>query len=85
MLTVKVNEIVNYAGTNFKDKLVQVHVITAENYDTVFRRMYAFCRSARYDNARRYEFEDSSLKSKYKEWKQKNETISLFYGNGTVD
>ena len=83
-MTIKVNEIINWFYSDYKDKLVQVHVLRG-TMDQCFRKMYALRRSARYDNARRYDFDDTVLEDKYKDWERENETIEMFYGSGVVD
>lgn len=84
-MEIKVDEIINWFYSNYKDKLVQVHTIKGDSLDTCFRSIYRLRQSARYDNARRYEFEDPSMEKKYQEWKAKNETIEMFYGSSPVD
>ena len=84
-MQIKVNEIVNWFYSDYKDKLVKIHILKGKTLDECFRKMYALRRSGRYDNARRYEFQDKSLKEKYLDWKEKNETIEMYYGNGVVD
>ena len=83
-MTIKVNEIINWFYSDYKDKLVQVHILKG-TMDQCFRKMYALRRSARYDNARRYDFDNAALEYKYKDWKRENETIEMFYGSGVVD
>lgn len=78
-------EILNHFITQYKDKVVQIHHIEAETKDILFRKMYALCRSARYDNGRRYEFTDTTLAWEYQKWKEKNETINMYYGTAVVD
>lgn len=82
---VKVNEIINWFYSNYKDKLVQVHKIKGQNLEECFHGVYALRRSGRYDSARRYEFEDKNLELKYQKWKEENETIEMYYGGGVVD
>lgn len=83
-MTIKVNEIINWFYSDYKDKLVQVHILKG-TMDQCFRKMYALRRSARYDNARRYDFDNATLEDKYKNWERENETIEMFYGCGVVD
>lgn len=85
MIEIKVNEILNWFHSNYKDKLVQVHVIKENTIEDCFKRVYALRRSARYDSARRYDFEDITLEAKYAEWKSGYETIETFYGSAVVD
>lgn len=85
MVEIKVNEIINWFYSNYKDKLVQVHTISGNTIGDCFKRVYALRRSARYDSARRYDFEDSNLESQYKEWESGYETIETYYGSATVD
>lgn len=85
MVTVKVKEIINWVYSNFEDEVVKVHVIEAESYDGAFRQKYSMDRSARYDSARRYEFDDPSMEPQYRKWVKENETVELYYGGGTVD
>lgn len=84
-MEIVVNEILNYQNTDWKDKLVESHIISGEKLEDCFKRVYAMKRSGRYDSARRYDFHDSSLTSKYADWKAKNETIEMYYGSATVD
>jgi len=84
MVKIRVNEIINCFFTNYKDNLVQVHVIERETIEECFGRVYALRRSARYDSARRYDFE-GSYEEQYRTWERKNETIEMYYGSGTVD
>lgn len=78
-------EIINWFHNGYKDQVVDRHKVTGESKYELFKRVYAFDRSARYDNARRYEIEDPSLRSEYKEWKKHGVTMEMFYGGGTVD
>lgn len=84
-MQIKVNEIVNWFYSDYKDKLVKVHMLEGKTLDKCFRKMYALRRSGRYDSARRYVFQDKSLEEKYLEWKEKNETIEMYYGDSVVD
>lgn len=81
----KIYEILNHFITDYKDKVVQVHHIRAKTNDTLYQKMYGLRRSARYDNGRRYEFADTTLESEYQKWKEKNETIDMYYGTAVVD
>ncbi|MBC5688161.1 hypothetical protein H8S37_04335 [Mediterraneibacter sp. NSJ-55] len=83
-MVVKVNEIINWFYSNYRDKLVQVHEFHGTK-EECFKRIYALRRSGRYDSARRYEFQDKILESEYQKWKDKNETIEMFYGSGVID
>lgn len=56
MVTVKVNEILNWFHSNYKDDLVQVHTVCGNSIEDCFKCVYALRRSARYDSARRYDF-----------------------------
>ena len=86
MVEIKVNEIIkNWFYSNYKDKLVKVHTISGNTVEDCFKRVYALRCSARYDSARRYNFEDASLEKKYAEWESGYETIETFYGSATVD
>lgn len=84
-MQIKVNEIINWFHSNYKDKLVQVHKINGDTLEDCFRRVYSLKRSGRYDSDRRYDFDDSTLLDKYLDWKSNNETIEMYYGGGTVD
>lgn len=85
MIEIKVNEIINWFHNNYKDELVKSYIIKEKNITECFRKIYIMRRSGRYDNARKYNFEDPSMEEKYQQWKTKNETIEMFYGNATVD
>lgn len=84
-MEIKVNEIINWVHSDYKDKLVRVHNIKVKTLEDCFKRVYALRRSARYDSVRRYDFDNPSFESKYQNWKEKNETIEMFYGSATVD
>lgn len=84
-MEIKVNEIINWHYSNYKDVLVQQHIIKGDHISDCFKHVYAMRRSGRYDNERRYDFDDPALEEKYQQWKDKNETIEMFYGNATVD
>lgn len=84
-MTVKVNEILNYFDTNYKDILVQSHTIHGETLEEVCRKIYGLDRSSRYDNARRYEIVDNDVvKEAYYNYKR-NVPIEEYYGAATVD
>lgn len=85
MLEIKVNEIINWFHSNYKDKLVHTHIITGETIEECFKKVYGLRRSGRYDSERRYDFEDVELEEKFLQWKSKNETIEMYYGSATVD
>ena len=80
-----VKEIVNYHGTDYKDKLVEIHAVSADNVASLMKKIYSFERSSRYDSARRYEIVEEDIKEKYQYWKQNGMTIEDFYGSATVD
>lgn len=82
---IKVNEVLNWFYSDYKDELVQVHTIKGNSLDECFRNVYELRRSSRYDSARKYVFVDTALEAEYQEWKQNNETIQMYYGSGTVD
>ena len=84
-MTIEVNEIINWFYSDYKDKLVQVHVLKGDTLEDCFHQMYALRRSGRYDNARRYDFQDTELEEKYQNWKATHETIEMYYGGGVVD
>ena len=84
-MTVEVNEIINWFYSDYKDKLVHVHVLQGNTLEGCFYQMYALRRSGRYDNARRYDFQDTELEEKYQNWKATHETIEMYYGGGVVD
>ena len=84
-MTIEVNEIINWFYSDYKDKLVQVHVLKGDTLEDCFHQMYALRRSGRYDNARRYDFQNPELEEKYQKWKGLNETIEMDYGGGVVD
>jgi hypothetical protein len=85
MIEIKVNEIINWFYSDYKDKLVNVHTIKCDTLENCFKSVYTMRRSCRYDSARRYDFDDPVLESQYNDWKQKNETIEMFYGGATID
>lgn len=84
MVEIKIYEFINCVYSNYKDKLVQVHAAKGERMNDCFEEMYSLRRSARYDPARKYRFEDETLEIAYREWKAKNETIEMYYGSATV-
>lgn len=84
-MEVVIEEIINWHHSDYKDKLVGRHRIKAATKEEAFRKMYGMRRSARYDSCRRYEFEDRSLEPEYQDWKDRNETIEMYYGGGVVD
>lgn len=81
---IQINEVLNYFRTNYKDQLVQIHTVKGGK-EAAFTMMYALRRSSRYDNNRKYRFQDRSLDREYQEWVDKNETIEMFYGGAVVD
>ena len=84
-MTVEVNEIINWFYSDYKDKLVHVHVLQGNTLEDCFYQMYALRRSGRYDNARRYDFHDTELEKKYQNWKATHEIIEMYYGGGVVE
>lgn len=85
MVTITVNEILNWFYSDYKDVLVHTHTITESSIEDCFKRVYALRHSARYDSARRYEFDDPALENNYSAWKSSYETIETFYGSSPVD
>lgn len=84
-MKLKVHEILNHFCTRYQDHLVQTYTIEGDTLAECFQRVYALERSSRYDNGRRYEFENESFASKYQDWKQRSVTLEMYYGNATVD
>ena len=84
-MEISVREIINWFHSNYKDELVQIHIVKGENIDACFRRVYALRRSARYDSARRYDLESEELENLFRQWEEKNETIEMYYGSAVVD
>lgn len=85
MIEIKVNEIINWFHSNYKDVLVHTYTITGETIEDCFGKVYGMRRSGRYDSARRYDFEDAELENKYSDWKSKHQTIEMYYGSAVVD
>jgi hypothetical protein len=85
MIEIKVNEIINWFHSNYKDKLVCTHTIIGETIEDCFKKVYGMRRSGRHDSARRYDFEDAELEEKFLQWKSRNENIEMYYGSTTVD
>ena len=84
-MTVKVNEIINWFYSDYKDKIVQTHTIQGDTLKEVCGKIYALDRSSRYDNARRYEIVDNdTVKEAYIKYKS-NVSIEEYYGGATVD
>ena len=79
-MTVKVNEIINWVYSNYKDKIVQTHTIQGDTLKEVCGKIYALDRSSRYDNARRYEIVDNdTVKESYIKYKSNVSIIARFY------
>ena len=85
MLEIRVNEVINWFHSKYKDELVHTHIITGETIEECFKKVYGMRRSGRYDSARRYDFEDMELEEKYIQWKSRNENIEMYYGSGIID
>lgn len=84
-MTVKVNEIINWFYSDYKDEIVQTHTIQGETLKEVCGKIYALNRSCRYDNARRYEIVDNDVvKQAYRDYAC-NVSIEEYYGGGVVD
>lgn len=81
----EVYEIIHSHLTNYQNKVYKTFTIEAETEDKLFRKFYAEERGLRYCNDRWLEFVEGSMNEKYREWKEKNETISMYYGSATVD
>lgn len=85
-MKIVVNEILNdWIITKGKDKVVEQHIVEGENFKDIFPKIYAFERSSRYDNSRRYDITDKDIKAAYEDWKQYGVTIEMYYGGGVVD
>ena len=84
-MLIKVNEIICWSHSDYKDKMVNVDTIIGDDAGECFERVYALERGARYDNARRYEIADPNMEREYQEWKKHGVTIEMYYGSATVD
>lgn len=84
-MEIKIKEIINWVYSDYKDRIVQIHTIKDSTVEDCFKRVYVLRRSGRYDNVRRYDFDDHSLEERYQKWVEQNETIEMYYGSGTVD
>ena len=78
-----VNEIVADRFT-LKEHTYKTHELTGTE-EEMFRKMYELERSARYDNLRRYAFDNEEDQKKYTEWKKTSVNMSMYYGGGVVD
>lgn len=85
MIEIKVNEIMNWHYNGYKDEIYKTHIVKGNTLKECFPKVYDFERSARYDNARRYEIADPELHKAYQNWKQTGVTIKMYYGSATVD
>ena len=85
MYKCEVAEIINWFHNNYQDEVIAVHKVEANSKENLFKKVYAFERGARYDNARRYRIIDRDLYNEYQNWKVNGVTIELFYGGATVD
>lgn len=85
-MQVAVDEILNdWRITKGKDKVVEQHIVDGESFEDVFPKVYAFERSSRYDNSRRYEIKDKEVRDAYENWKIHGVTIEMYYGGEIVD
>lgn len=73
-----------YALHKNEDVFCKLHTIEGEDFDTIFRKIYAMERSDRYSH-NYYKFRDFDVGNAYQNWKSANVTIDMYYGNATVD
>lgn len=84
--SIKLNEIINWFYNGYKDEVVKTHTVEADTKEELFKKIYAFERSSRYDNARHYTILDETISKEYRDWKANGGvTIDLYYGGGIVD
>lgn len=85
MIEIKINEIVRDFYDWRKESVYKTHTLIGNTLEEIFPKVYAFERSSRYDNARRYEITDPGIHKEYQNWKRTGITIQMYYGNATVD
>lgn len=67
----------------YKKEVLQQRYLEGESLDDIFRQFYEMERSLRYINCRYCKFDIDALNKQYLEWKHKNETPEMYYGNSS--
>ena len=80
-----INKIFNHCILTKGLDRIERKVIKGDTLKECFLQIYELERSARYNNYLNYDFVNPDMKKAYREWKNKNETIELYYGGGVVD
>lgn len=72
---------------DFSRKVIEENIVEGETINDCFKAAYSYERRLRYCNGHYIQFENGNkeIYEKYVEWKQTGVTMSMFYGNGTVD
>lgn len=81
----KLDEIMNWFHNGYKDEVYKTHIVQGNSLKDIFKKAYNYTRSSRYDNARRYEFQDKDIQDKYNNWVHTDVTMEMYYGGGVVD
>lgn len=70
------------------EKVMETNTVEAESLEKAFEKAYPYERSLRYCSdhfIRIFDEAGNSLMDKWQEWKKTGLSISLYYGNATVD
>lgn len=70
------------------EKVMETNTVEAESLEKAFEKAYPYERSLRYCNdhfIRIFDEAGNNLMDKWQEWKKTGLSISLYYGNATVD
>ncbi len=70
------------------EKVMETNTVEAESLEKAFEKAYPYERSLRYCRdhfIRIFDEAGNSLMDKWQEWKKTGLSISLYYGNATVD
>ena len=70
------------------ERVMETNTVEAESLEKAFEKAYPYERSLRYCSdhfIRIFDEAGNSLMDKWQEWKKTGLSISLYYGNATVD
>ena len=70
------------------ERVMETNTVEAESLEKAFEKAYPYERSLRYCSdhfIRIFDEAGNSLMDKWQEWKKTGRSISLYYGNATVD
>ena len=74
-----------YHSYDRKEHITETHTVEGDTLEDCFKKAYPYQRSLRYCNGYSIRFRDKNTQEAWNDFLQHGVTLSMYYGNATVD